>query len=283
MPQDLMKRRNASFELYDVSVRASDDRELAEISSAMSLSLSVEEMRAVRAYFAKEGRDPTDVEMQALGQAWSEHCCYKSSKPILKEFVFGIERDDVLSRGDAGVMAFDDDYGYALRIESHNHPSAIEPYGGAATGIGGILRDVVCMGAQPIGLADPLCFGCPDRKGDLPPGVKHPRYLMNGVVSGIRDYGNRCGIPTITGGFFFDEKYTGNCLVNVGCIGIVKRKDLANNFAGGPGEVMILVGGRTGRDGIHGVNFASKDLTETSQDDSRGAVQLGDPITKEPV
>jgi phosphoribosylformylglycinamidine synthase len=170
-----------------------------------------------------------------------------------------------------------------MRIESHNHPSAVEPYGGAATGIGGILRDVVCMGAQPIGLADPLCFGPIDFKGELPPGTKHPRYLVNGVVSGIRDYGNRVGIPTITGGFFFDEKYTGNCLVNVACLGIVKRKDLANNFAGGPGEVMILIGGRTGRDGIHGVNFASADLTATSDEDSRGAVQLGDPITKEPV
>ncbi|MBR2348916.1 MAG: phosphoribosylformylglycinamidine synthase subunit PurL, partial [Candidatus Methanomethylophilaceae archaeon] len=147
----------------------------------------------------------------------------------------------------------------------------------------GILRDVVCMGAQPIGLADPLCFGPIDHKGDLPPGIKHPRYLVNGVVSGIRDYGNRVGIPTITGGFFFDEKYTGNCLVNVACLGIVKREDLANNFAGGPGEVMILIGGRTGRDGIHGVNFASADLTATSDEDSRGAVQLGDPITKEPV
>ena len=161
--------------------------------------------------------------------------------------------------------------------------SAIEPYGGAATGIGGIVRDVICMGAQPIGLADPLCFGYPDRKGEMPQGIKHPRYLMSGVVSGIRDYGNRIGIPTITGGFFFDESYPGNCLVNVCCLGIVKRKDLLNNFASAPGEIMILFGGRTGRDGIHGVNFASKDITATSEDDSRGAVQLGDPITKEPV
>jgi phosphoribosylformylglycinamidine synthase len=280
---DLMVKRDVPFPLYDVDILSATDEQLKQISADMSLALSLEEMKTVRDYFKKEGRNPTDVELQSLGQAWSEHCCYKSSKPILKEFVFGIDRDDVLSRGDAGVMVFDDDYGYALRIESHNHPSAIEPYGGAATGIGGILRDVVCMGAQPIGLADPLCFGPIDHKGDLPPGTKHPRYLVNGVVSGIRDYGNRVGIPTITGGFFFDEKYTGNCLVNVACLGIVKRKDLAKNYAGGPGEVMILIGGRTGRDGIHGVNFASADLTATSDEDSRGAVQLGDPITKEPV
>ena len=280
---DLMIKRDVPFSLYDVDILSATDEQLGQISAEMSLSLSLDEMKVIRDYFKKEGRNPTDVELQSLGQAWSEHCCYKSSKPILKEFVFGIDRDDVLSKGDAGVMVFDDDYGYALRIESHNHPSAIEPCGGAATGIGGILRDVVCMGAQPIGLADPLCFGPIDHKGDLPPGIKHPRYLVNGVVSGIRDYGNRVGIPTITGGFFFDEKYTGNCLVNVACLGIVKREDLANNFAGGPGEVMILIGGRTGRDGIHGVNFASADLTATSDEDSRGAVQLGDPITKEPV
>jgi len=280
---ELMIKRDVPFSLYDVAILEATDDQLKQVSSDMALGLSVDEMKVVRDYFKKEGRNPTDVELQSLGQAWSEHCCYKSSKPILKEFVFGIDRDDVLSRGDAGVMVFDDDHGYCLRIESHNHPSAVEPYGGAATGIGGILRDVVCMGAQPIGLADPLCFGPIDYKGEIPPGTKHPRYLVNGVVSGIRDYGNRCGIPTITGGFFFDEKYTGNCLVNVACLGIVKRKDLANNFAGGPGEVMILIGGRTGRDGIHGVNFASADLTATSDEDSRGAVQLGDPITKEPV
>ena len=279
----LMIKRDVPFPLYDVAILDATDEQLKEVSADMALGLSVDEMKVVRDYFKKEGRNPTDVELQSLGQAWSEHCCYKSSKPILKEFVFGLDREDILSRGDAGVMVFDDDYGYCLRIESHNHPSAVEPYGGAATGIGGILRDVVCMGAQPIGLADPLCFGPIDFKGEIPPGTKHPRYLVNGVVSGIRDYGNRCGIPTITGGFFFDEKYTGNCLVNVACLGIVKRKDLANNFAGGPGEVMILIGGRTGRDGIHGVNFASADLTATSDEDSRGAVQLGDPITKEPV
>lgn len=283
MSKGPMIKRDVPFSLYEVDILNADDKDLNKISTDMSLSLSLEEMRTIKDYFVGDGRNPTDVELQSLGQAWSEHCCYKSSKPILKEFVFGIERDDVLSRGDAGVMVFDDDYGYALRVESHNHPSAIEPYGGAATGIGGILRDVVCMGAQPIALADPLCFGPIDTKEELPKGIKHPRYLVSGVVAGIRDYGNRCGIPTVTGGFFFDERYTGNCLVNVGCFGIVKRKDLAKNYVGGPGEVMILIGGRTGRDGIHGVNFASKDLTSTSQDDSRGAVQLGDPITKEPV
>lgn len=278
-----MVKRDAPYDLCDVRIRDATDAELEEISSSMALGLSLDEMKSIRDYYVKEGRDATDAELQSLGQAWSEHCCYKSSKAFLKEFVFGIERDDVLSRGDAGVMVFDDDYGYALRIESHNHPSAIEPYGGAATGIGGIVRDVICMGAQPIGLADPLCFGPIDRDVQVPKGIKGPKYLMKGVVSGIRDYGNRIGIPTVTGAFYFDPAYTGNCLVNVCCLGIVKRKDLLQNYASGPGELMILFGGRTGRDGIHGVNFASKDITSNSEEDSRGAVQLGDPITKEPV
>ena len=279
----LMIKRDVPYSLYDVDILSATDDELKEISSEMGLSLSLDEMRTIVDYFKKEGRNPTDVELQSLGQAWSEHCCYKSSKPILKEFVFAIDHPNILSRGDAGVMVFDDDYGYALRIESHNHPSAIEPYGGAATGIGGILRDVVCMGAQPIGLVDPLCFGPIDTEKEIPKGIKHPHYLVNGVVSGIRDYGNRVGVPTISGGFFFDDRYNGNCLVNVACLGIVKRKELALNYAGGPGDVMILLGGRTGRDGIHGVTFASADLTSTSDEDSRGAVQLGDPITKEPT
>lgn len=283
MVESLMIRRDRPYELRDVKIGEASDKDLVKISEAMSLNLSLEEMQTIKEYFAGEGRDPTDIELESLGQAWSEHCCYKSSKAVLKEFVFGIDRDDVLSRGDAGVMAFDDEYGYALRIESHNHPSAVEPYGGAATGIGGILRDVVCMGAQPIALADPLCFGYPNRRGELPPGTKHPKYLLSGVISGIRDYGNRVGIPTISGALYFDERYTSNCLVNVACLGLVKRDELQVNRAGGPGEVMILIGGRTGRDGIHGVNFASKDLTETSDEDSRGAVQLGDPIIKEPV
>ena len=129
----LMRRRDAPYSLFDIDILSADDDELKQLSSEMGLSLSLEEMKAIAEYFSKEGRIPTDVELQSLGQAWSEHCCYKSSKNILKQFVFALDHPDILSRGDAGVMAFDDDYGYALRIESHNHPSAIEPYGGAAT------------------------------------------------------------------------------------------------------------------------------------------------------
>lgn len=281
--QHLFFKHDVPFRLVQIDLAAATDEELKALSREMGLSLSLEEMQRIRDHFKGLGRRPTDVELESIAQAWSEHCCYKSSKVILREHIFGIDNGRVLSRGDAGVMEFDDEYGYALRIESHNHPSAIEPYGGAATGIGGIVRDVLCMGAQPVALVDPLFFGPVDFKGELPAGSKTPKYLVSGVVAGIRDYGNRIGIPTVCGGLFFDESYLGNCLVNVGCVGIVKKKDLRNNAVGGVGDYLILCGGRTGRDGIHGVTFASAELSDKSEDESRGAVQLGDPITKEPL
>ena len=279
----LMTRRPEDFELFDIEVREANDEQLRQISEALSLSLSLEEMKSVQRYFAAKMRAPTDVELQSIGQAWSEHCCYKSSKRFLRDHIFNIHHPDVLMKGDAGVMAFDEEHAYALRIESHNHPSAIEPYGGAATGIGGIVRDVLCMGAQPIALVDPLFFGTIDYSGEVPAGTKHPKYLIGGVVAGIRDYGNRIGIPTVAGGVYFDDRYVGNCLVNVGCVGIAKRSDIVRNAVKGVGDVLILVGGRTGRDGIHGVTFASAELKATSEEESRGAVQLGDPIMKEPL
>jgi phosphoribosylformylglycinamidine synthase subunit PurL len=280
---DLMKGREVPFKLFDIDIFSATDNEMVELSHSLGLSLSLEEMFSVREYFRAKRRKPTDVELQSIAQAWSEHCCYKSSRVFLKENVFGISSPDQLAKGDAGVMAFDEEYAYALRIESHNHPSAIEPYGGAATGIGGIIRDVTCMGAQPVALIDPLFFGSLEYEGELPAGVKHPKYLLGGVVAGIRDYGNRIGIPTVSGGVYFDDGYTGNCLVNVGCVGIVKREHLIRNAVGGIEDLLILVGGRTGRDGIHGVTFASAELDERSEEESRGAVQLGDPIMKEPL
>ena len=273
------------FELFDIDILGASDKELEAMSSDLGLALSLDEMHRIREYFRARGRNPTDVELQALGQAWSEHCCYKSSKVFLKEFIFPVQNADVIDRGDAGVMSFDEDHAYALRIESHNHPSAVEPYGGAATGIGGIIRDVLAMGAQPIALTDPLHFGPPEFPYEkLPKGLKHPKYLFNGVVAGIRDYGNRVGLPTVSGCVIFDEGYVGNILINVGCVGFVKKSTLLKNRVKAAGDVLILVGGRTGRDGIHGVTFASVDLTEEAVEEWQGgAVQLGDPITKEPV
>lgn len=284
MSSKLFRKLDAPFDLFELDIASADDDELVQLSGEMGIALSLDEMHMIRQYFEKKGRLPTDVELQSIGQAWSEHCCYKSSKVFLKEYITGIDTPDVLMRGDSGVMRFDDQHAYALRIESHNHPSAVEPYGGAATGIGGIIRDVLCMGAQPIALIDPLFFGpLTMSNDDLPPGIKHPKYLFSGVVAGIRDYGNRVGIPTLSGGVWFDDGYVGNCLVNVGCVGIAPIDELKKNAVGGPGEHLILVGGQTGRDGIHGVTFASAVLTEKSDEESRGAVQLGDPIMKEPL
>jgi phosphoribosylformylglycinamidine synthase subunit PurL len=260
------------------------DRELEACSKALGIRLSLDEMKAARAYFRSKGRKPTDVEMEALGQAWSEHCCYKSSKPVLKRNVYGIAEGKIICREDAGVLPFDGDWYYSPKLESHNHPSAIEPYGGAATGIGGVIRDVVCMGAQPVALIDPLFFGPLDTPFEaLPPGVKHPRFLLAGVIQGIRDYGNRVGIPTVSGGITFHPGYTGNCLVNVGCVGVMHKSQLTHSRAGGVGDVFVYLGNPTGRDGIHGVAFASEELSEASEEASRSAVQVGDAILKEPL
>ena len=272
--------------VYEVDLLSASDEALSQISRERSLGLSLDEMKRLKEYFKKEGRNPRDIELEAFAQSWSEHCCYKTSKNTLKETIFTIKSKDVICAisEDAAVVDFEGDFAYVVKIESHNHPSALDPYGGAATGIGGILRDVVCMGAQPIALVDPLFFGpldFPEEK--LPSGVKHPRYLFNGVVSGIADYGNRVGIPTVSGMVYFDESYVGNCLVNVGCVGIVNKKDVVHSRAGGVGDVYILAGGKTGRDGIHGVTFASQELHGKSEEKDRAAVQLGYAIMKEPL
>lgn len=272
-------------ELYEINLLDADNSQLKKISADRSLNLSLGEMKKIRAYFKKEKRNPTDVELEAFAQSWSEHCCYKSSRPVLEKTVFGIKaKQSILTSEDAGVVEFDKEHAYVFGLESHNHPSAIEPYGGASTGIGGIIRDVLCMGAQPIALIDPLFFGplnLPEDK--LPKGIKHPRFLLSGVVSGISAYGNRIGIPTVAGMVEFHESYTGNCLVNVACIGIAKKKNIVRSIAGNAGDYYIIAGGKTGRDGIHGVTFASAELKKESEEKSIPAVQLGYAIMKEPL
>jgi phosphoribosylformylglycinamidine synthase II len=285
-------KMDVHFPLRRFRLREMSDEELLACSEAMSIGLSLDEMQSARDHFVARAKtsgraqqaDPTDVELEALGQAWSEHCCYKSSKPVLMRHVYGIHEEKIVAREDGGIVEFDTDWYYAVGLESHNHPSAIEPYGGAATGVGGIIRDIVCMGAQPVALVDPLFFGPLDLPhSELPPGVKHPRFLMDGVVAGIRDYGNRVGIPTVAGGVTFHPGYTGNCLVNVGCVGMVRKDKLMHSKAGGVGDVFVHIGNAAGRDGIHGVAFASEELSEGSEDSSRSAVQVGDSILKEPL
>jgi phosphoribosylformylglycinamidine synthase len=226
------------------------------------------------------GRDPTITELGALDVMWSEHCSYKSSRPKLRLFEDAEENYDYVLAGpgqDAGVIDIGEGYALAFRIESHNHPSAIEPYHGAATGIGGIIRDILCMGVRPIALLDPLRFG--KLKGN-----PHSQWLFKYVVKGIADYGNCTGIPTIGGEVEFDDSFESNCIVNVACIGLGTIEDFkhAPSRAYNPGDYVILMGGSTGRDGIHGVTFASRTLTEMSEED-RPAVQIGDPFTKKMI
>jgi len=225
-------------------------------------------------------RDPTITELGGFDVMWSEHCSYKSSRPKLQLFEDAEANYDYVLAGpgeDAGVIDIGDGFALAFRIESHNHPSAIEPYHGAATGIGGIIRDVLCMGVRPIALLDPLRFG-------RLAGNSHSQWLFKYVVKGIADYGNCTGIPTIGGEVEFDDSFENNCLVNVACIGLGTIEDFkhAPSRAYNPGDYIILMGGSTGRDGIHGVTFASRTLTEMSEAD-RPAVQIGDPFTKKMI
>ena len=231
--------------------------------------LSPEEFERIRAIV---GRDPTFTELGIFSAMWSEHCGYKNSKRLLR--LLPTKAPWVIQGPgeNAGVIDVGDGYALAFKIESHNHPSAVEPYQGAATGVGGILRDIFTMGARPVAVLDSLRFG------DLDSG--RVRYLFSGVVSGIGDYGNCVGIPNIGGEVVFDRGYEGNPIVNAMCLGLMKREELITASASGVGNTLMAVGARTGRDGIHGATFASEELSEDSDEASRPQVQVGDPFTE---
>jgi phosphoribosylformylglycinamidine synthase II len=230
--------------------------------------LTLEEFERLRAML---GREPTFTELGIVSALWSEHCSYKHSRPLLR--TLPTQAPWVLQGPgeNAGVIAVGDGLAVAFKIESHNHPSAVEPYQGAATGVGGILRDVFTMGARPIALLNSLRFGSLD--------APRVRYLLAGVVKGIGDYGNCVGIPTVAGEVMFDDAYEGNPLVNALCVGLLREDEIIRAVAEGVGNPIIAVGARTGRDGIHGASFASEDLTEAS-DAKRPRVQVGDPFTE---
>ncbi|MEX1254212.1 MAG: phosphoribosylformylglycinamidine synthase subunit PurL [Dehalococcoidia bacterium] len=215
-------------------------------------------------------REPNEVELGMLGALWSEHCGYKNSRPLLR--LFPTTGPRVLTKAgeeNAGVVDIGDGLCVALKIESHNHPSAIEPYQGAATGVGGIVRDIFAMGARPIAIFDSLRFG--------PLSDARNRYLIGGVVGGIGGYGNCLGVPTVGGEIAFEGSYSGNPLVNAMCVGIARVDKLQRARAEGPGNILMLVGADTGRDGIHGATFASVELDERSEE-RRPAVQVGNPF-----
>jgi phosphoribosylformylglycinamidine synthase subunit PurL len=236
---------------------------------SLQLGLTPHEIEVVRKTL---GREPNEVEWSIIDAEWSEHSSYKSSKALLKLFPTKGERV-VLGPGyDAGVVDVGDGYVVTLHIESHNHPSAVDPYGGASTGIGGVLRDILSMGTRPIALVDILRFGSIDKS-------PQSRWLFRNVVRGIADYGNCVGVPTVAGDIEFDESFERNCLVDVACVGLGRKGDLILGEAKNPGDLLVLVGGSTGRDGIKGATFASKNLSETAESE-RSSVQVPDPFMK---
>ncbi len=282
------------------------DGELITLSQKRLLSLNLHEMHAIRDHFAAEGRAPTDVELETLAQTWSEHCVHKtfrseiaftwkdaSGEIVREETIDGLLKQYLRAATDAlapewlhsafvdnaGIIAFDDRYDLAFKVETHNHPSALEPFGGANTGVGGVVRDIIGVSARPIAVTDVLCFGPPTLPPDeLPDGVLHPRRIAEGVVAGIADYGNKLGLPTVNGSVLYDEGYIGNPLVYCGCVGLLPRD--SHPRAAQAGDWIVALGGRTGRDGIHGATFSSAELSTESVEESGTAVQIGDPITE---
>ena len=295
------------FELKTVPLRGMNDEQLMALSRHGQLYLSLPEMQTIQAHFRRLDRDPTDIELETLAQTWSEHCSHKTLagriryrdergeqffENMLRQTIFAATEEIRRRLGDddwcvsvfrdnAGVIRFDEQFNVCFKVETHNHPSALEPYGGANTGIGGVIRDPLGtgMGAKPLCNTDVFCFAPPDTPPEtLPPGVLHPRRVMRGVVAGVRDYGNRMGIPTVNGAVYFDPRYLGNPLVYCGTVGLIPADKSFKQPL--PGDLIVAVGGRTGRDGIHGATFSSAELTSESEEISGGAVQIGNAITE---
>jgi len=287
------------FEHHTIDLLNATDDDLKEIAQTFGLGLSLQELRYIRDHYVVQERKATDVELQTYDQTMSEHCSHKTFKGIIhtpegtvdgllktyfKSLIDELKPEWCYSvfEDNAGIVDLTDEVGVAIKVETHNHPSAIEPFGGAATGLGGVIRDILGVWANPIACTDVLCFGPLDYPYEkLPEGVKHPRYLFGGVVDGIGSYGNSIGIPTVNGATVFHEDYTGNVVVYAGCVGVIPKDQYIRNVK--PGDKVVLAGGRTGRDGIHGVTFASTELTEESEEVSRPAVQIANPIEEEKI
>ena len=290
------------FKLKTIDITILNGQQLVEISKKMDLFLNLTEMQTIQNYYKTLGREPTDVELETLAQTWSEHCVHKTLKSsidfdfngqkihfdnLIKDTVFKatkqLDKPWCISvfKDNAGVIEFDETDAVCFKVETHNHPSALDPYGGAATGIGGVLRDPMGtgLGAKPIANTDVFCFAEPDKSFDeIPRGVLHPKRIMKGVVAGVRDYGNRMGIPTVNGAIFFDDRYLGNPLVFCGNIGIMPKDKCFGKAQSG--DLVMVIGGRTGRDGIHGATFSSGAMTHEHETVFSHAVQIGNAITE---
>ncbi|MCE2399727.1 phosphoribosylformylglycinamidine synthase subunit PurL [Candidatus Poribacteria bacterium] len=294
-----------SNKVNEFQILNADDAELMRTSREGTLSLNLIEMQTIQSHFTTLQRNPTDVELETIAQTWSEHCVHKTFKSIILYSEEGKEPEQIdglfptyiqrateeidkpwcvsVFSDNAGIIEFDETFNLVFKVETHNHPSAIEPYGGAGTGIGGVIRDSLGtgLGAKPILNTDVFCFGLPDTPYEkLPKGTLHPKRVFKGVVAGVRDYGNRMGIPTANGAILFDTRYTANPLVFCGNVGLIPRDRCDKSVE--PGDLIVAIGGRTGRDGIHGATFSSAELDDTSE--SLGSVvQIGNPIMEKKI
>ena len=279
-----------------VVVRELGNDALAALSAERGLALDPAELLAVRAHFQSIDRDPTDVEIEMIAQTWSEHCTHKTFRaaitladgtpvvPLLKQL--RAATDTIAAPwvhsafvDNAGIIAFDDAHDLAIKVETHNHPSAIEPFGGANTGVGGVVRDVLGVSAKPVALTDILCFGPTDLDADeLPDGVLHPRRIRAGVIAGVADYGNKLGVANVSGAVLHDPGYTANPLVFCGCVGLLPTG--SNPTVPEVGDRIVVLGGRTGRDGIRGATFSSMTMDATTGEVAGASVQIGDPIVE---
>ena len=291
--------------VQQIPLREADDEALEQISSKRRLSLNLQEMQAIRDYFEEQKREPTDLELEMLAQTWSEHCVHKTFRATIHYGEQGSEERQVIRsmlnsyiRGatekaakpwvhsafvdNAGIVAFDDELDLAFKVETHNHPSALEPFGGANTGVGGVVRDVMGVSARPAATTNVLCFGPPDTALDeLPAGVLHPARIADGVTAGVEDYGNKMGIPTVNGAILYHPGYTSNPLVFCGCMGLLPRG--SHPTAPQVGDLVVSLGGRTGRDGLRGATFSSMEMTHETGQVAGSAVQIGHPIMEKQV
>lgn len=294
-----------------IRVRDLDDETLLALSRSRRLSLDLAEMRAIQAYFCQEGREPTDVELETLAQTWSEHCVHKTFRAVVEfrdtatqrdgdggTLVDGILKTSIRAATEAvnkrwvrsafvdnaGIIEFDEAFDLAFKVETHNHPSALEPFGGANTGVGGVIRDILGVSAKPIANTDVLCFGPEDLPDDrLPAGVLHPRRIAAGVIHGIEDYGNKMGIPTVNGAVYYHPGFTANPLVYCGCLGILPRGSHHSLHEAQAGDLIVAIGGRTGRDGLRGATFSSMEMDHMTGAIAGAAVQIGNPIVEKQV
>ena len=292
-----------------IPISGMTNEQLLAVSKEGLLALNLEEMQAIQQHYQGVGREPTDIELETIAQTWSEHCSHKTFKATIhhrvldaqhtlvsEETIYGLLKHYLMRATElvnkpwlvsafsdnAGIIRFTETHDIAFKVETHNHPSAIEPFGGANTGVGGVIRDVLGVSAQPIACTDILCFGPLDTApSDLPEGILAPRRIASGVVNGVRDYGNKMGIPTVNGAVLYNEGYLYNPLVFCGCLGILPHGSHPRSVQ--PGDLIVVLGGRTGRDGIHGATFSSGEMSSESNAQAGTAVQIGAPITEKKV